>query len=178
MTPPGNSPAAMATRKIGPAVAAGCTMILKPASATPLSALAVAQILEEAGLPRGVLNVVTSSSSSAVSKPLLDDFRLRKLSFTGSTEVGQKLIEQSAKQVLRVSMELGGNAPFLVFDDADLDAAVDGAMLAKMRNIGEACTAANRFYVADPIAEAFTNGLAERMSSLKIGRGTVEGVQV
>src|SRR2546430_12007940 len=175
---PWNFPAAMATRKIGPAVAAGCTMILKPASATPLSALAVAQVLEEAGLPGGVLNVLTSSSSSAVSKPLLDYFRLRKLSFTGSTEVGQKLIEQAAKQVLRVSMELGGNAPFLVFDDADLDAAVDGAMLAKMRNIGEACTAANRFYVPDPIAEAFTNGLAERMSALRVGRGTDEGVQV
>jgi succinate-semialdehyde dehydrogenase / glutarate-semialdehyde dehydrogenase len=175
---PWNFPAAMATRKIGPAVAAGCTMILKPASATPLSALAVAQILQEAGLPDGVLNVVTSSSSSSVSKPLLDDFRLRKLSFTGSTEVGQKLIEQSAKQVLRVSMELGGNAPFLVFEDADLDAALDGAMLAKMRNIGEACTAANRFYVADAIADAFTEGLAKRMSSLKVGRGTDEGVQV
>jgi succinate-semialdehyde dehydrogenase/glutarate-semialdehyde dehydrogenase len=175
---PWNFPAAMATRKIGPAVAAGCTMILKPASATPLSALAVAQILQEAGLPDGVLNVVTSSSSSSVSKPLLDDFRLRKLSFTGSTEVGQKLIEQSAKQVLRVSMELGGNAPFLVFEDADLNAALDGAMLAKMRNIGEACTAANRFYVADAIADAFTEGLAKRMSSLKVGRGTDEGVQV
>jgi succinate-semialdehyde dehydrogenase/glutarate-semialdehyde dehydrogenase len=175
---PWNFPAAMATRKIGPAVAAGCTMILKPASATPLSALAVAQVLEEAGLPGGVLNVVTSSSSSAVSKPLLDDFRLRKLSFTGSTEVGQKLIEQSAKQVLQVSMELGGNAPFLVFDDADVDAAIDGAMLAKMRNIGEACTAANRFYVADPVADAFTDGLAKRMSALRVGRGTDDGVQV
>jgi succinate-semialdehyde dehydrogenase/glutarate-semialdehyde dehydrogenase len=175
---PWNFPAAMATRKIGPAVAAGCTMILKPASATPLSALAVAQILEEAGLPGGVLNVLTSSSSSSVSKPVLDDFRLRKLSFTGSTEVGQKLIEQSAKQVLRVSMELGGNAPFLVFDDADLDAALEGAMLAKMRNIGEACTAANRFYVAESLADAFTDGLAKRMGSLKIGRGTEDGVQV
>jgi succinate-semialdehyde dehydrogenase/glutarate-semialdehyde dehydrogenase len=175
---PWNFPAAMATRKIGPAVAAGCTMILKPASATPLSALAIAQILEEAGLPGGVLNVVTSSRSSAVSKPLLDDFRLRKLSFTGSTEVGQKLIEQSAKQVLAVSMELGGNAPFLVFDDADVGAALDGAMLAKMRNIGEACTAANRFYVADALGDAFTEGFAERMSALKLGRGTEEGVDV
>jgi succinate-semialdehyde dehydrogenase/glutarate-semialdehyde dehydrogenase len=175
---PWNFPAAMATRKIGPAVAAGCTMILKPASATPLSALAVAQILDEAGLPKGVLNVLTSSSSSAVSKPLFDDLRLRKLSFTGSTEVGQKLIEQSAKQVLRVSMELGGNAPFLVFDDADLDAALEGAMIAKMRNIGEACTAANRFYVADSLAGEFTEGLAARMSALKVGRGTEEGVQV
>jgi succinate-semialdehyde dehydrogenase / glutarate-semialdehyde dehydrogenase len=175
---PWNFPAAMATRKIGPAVAAGCTIVLKPASATPLSALAVAQILEEAGLPAGVLNVVTSSSSSAVSKPLLEDFRLRKLSFTGSTEVGRKLIEQSADQILRVSMELGGNAPFLVFDDADLDAALEGAMLAKMRNIGEACTSANRFYVADSLAGDFADGLAERMSSLKLGRGTEEGVQV
>ena len=175
---PWNFHAAMATRKIGPAVAAGCTMILKPAGATPLSALAVAKVLEEAGLPGGVLNVVTSSSSSAVSKPLLNDFRLRKLSFTGSTEVGRKLIEQSAAQVLNVSMELGGNAPFLVFDDADVDAAIDGAMLAKMRNIGEACTAANRFYVADSVAEGFTEGLAERMSSLRVGRGTDDAVQV
>jgi succinate-semialdehyde dehydrogenase/glutarate-semialdehyde dehydrogenase len=175
---PWNFPAAMATRKIAPAVAAGCTMILKPASATPLSALAVAQILDEAGLPGGALNLITSSSSSAVTKPLVNDFRLRKLSFTGSTEVGSKLIEQSASQVLRVSMELGGNAPFLVFDDADLDAALEGAMLAKMRNIGEACTAANRFYVADALAGAFADGLAERMSALKVGRGTDEEVNV
>jgi succinate-semialdehyde dehydrogenase / glutarate-semialdehyde dehydrogenase len=175
---PWNFPAAMATRKVGPAIAAGCTMILKPAGATPLSALAVAGILQEAGLPGGVLNVLTSSSSSAVSKPLLDDFRLRKLSFTGSTDVGRKLIEQSGVQVLRVSMELGGNAPFIVFDDADLDAAIEGAMLAKMRNIGEACTAANRFYVAESLAEDFTSGMAERMSSLKVGRGTEDGVEV
>jgi succinate-semialdehyde dehydrogenase / glutarate-semialdehyde dehydrogenase len=175
---PWNFPAAMATRKIGPAAAAGCTMILKPASATPLSALAVAQILEEAGLPGGVLNVITSSSSSAVTKPLLQDFRLRKLSFTGSTEVGRKLIEQSAEQILRTSMELGGNAPFLVFDDADIDAALDGAMLAKLRNIGEACTAANRFYVAESLVDDFVDGLAERMRSLRVGRGTEEGVQI
>src|SRR5262245_44585048 len=175
---PWNFPAAMATRKIGPAVAAGCTMILKPAGATPLSALAVAKILEEAGLPGGVLNVLTSSSASAVSKPVLNDLRLRKLSFTGSTEVGQKLIEQSAAQVLNVSMELGGNAPFLVFDDADLDAAIEGAMLAKMRNIGEACTAANRFHVAAPIADEFAEGLAERMGKLKLGRGVDPDVQV
>jgi succinate-semialdehyde dehydrogenase/glutarate-semialdehyde dehydrogenase len=175
---PWNFPAAMATRKIGPAIAAGCTMILKPASATPLSALAVAQILEESGLPPGVLNVVTSSSSSAVTKPLLTDFRLRKLSFTGSTEVGQKLMEQSAENLLRLSMELGGNAPFLVFEDADLDAAVEGAMIAKLRNIGEACTAANRFYVAEPLATGFVDQLAERMKSLKVGRGTEEGVQI
>ena len=175
---PWNFPAAMATRKIGPAVAAGCTMVLKPASLTPLSALAVAKILEEVGLPGGVLNVITSSSSGAVSKPIIGDFRLRKLSFTGSTEVGRKLVEQSAAQLLRVSMELGGNAPFLVFDDADLDAAVHGALVAKMRNIGEACTAANRLYAADSIAQEFADRLAERMSSLKLGRGTEEDVQV
>src|SRR3954454_17361727 len=175
---PWNFPAAMATRKIGPAVAAGCTMILKPAGATPLSALAVTQILEEAGLPGGVLNVVTSSSSSGVSKPILEDFRLRKLSFTGSTEVGQKLIEQSAAQVLRVSMELGGNAPFLVFDDADLDAALEGAMIAKMRTIGEACTAANRFHVAESLAGEFAERLAERMGKLKLGRGVDPDVEV
>jgi succinate-semialdehyde dehydrogenase/glutarate-semialdehyde dehydrogenase len=175
---PWNFPAAMATRKIGPAVAAGCTMVLKPASQTPLSALAIAKILEETGLPGGVLNVINSSSSSEVSKPIIADLRLRKLSFTGSTEVGRKLVEQSAQQLLRVSMELGGNAPFLIFDDADLDAAVEGAMIAKMRNIGEACTAANRFHVADAVAEDFTERLGERMSTLKVGRGTEDGVQV
>ncbi len=175
---PWNFPAAMATRKIGPAVAAGCTMVLKPASATPLSALAVAQILDEAGLPGGVLNVITSSSSSAVSKPIISDFRLRKLSFTGSTEIGRKLMEQASEQILRVSMELGGNAPFIVFDDADLDAAIEGALIAKMRNIGEACTAANRFYVADSLYDRFVDGLAERMGSLKVGRGTEEDVKV
>ncbi len=178
MITPWNFPAAMATRKIGPAVAAGCTMILKPASSTPLSALAIAQILSEAGLPEGVLNLITSSSSSGVTKPLLSDFRLRKLSFTGSTEVGRKLVEQSAENLLRVSMELGGNAPFIVFDDADLDAAVDGAMIAKMRNIGEACTAANRMYVAEGVAQEFAERLAERMSKLRVGRGTEEGVDV
>jgi succinate-semialdehyde dehydrogenase/glutarate-semialdehyde dehydrogenase len=175
---PWNFPAAMATRKIGPAVAAGCTMVLKPASQTPLSALAVTQILAEAGLPGGVLNVITSSSSSEVSKPVIADPRLRKLSFTGSTEVGRSLVEQSAPQLLRVSMELGGNAPFLIFDDADLDAAVEGAMIAKMRNIGEACTAANRFHVAEQVMDRFVDRLADRMSSLKVGRGTDEGVQV
>jgi len=175
---PWNFPAAMATRKIGPAVAAGCTMILKPAGSTPLSALAVAEILMEAGLPEGVLSVITSSSSSAVSKPIISDFRLRKLSFTGSTEVGRKLMEQASEQILRVSMELGGNAPFLVFDDADLDAAVEGAMIAKMRNIGEACTAANRFYVADRVAGEFTDRMAERMDALKVGRGTEPGIDV
>jgi succinate-semialdehyde dehydrogenase/glutarate-semialdehyde dehydrogenase len=169
---------AMGTRKIGPAVAAGCTMVMKPAQQTPLSMLALAQILEEAGLPGGVLNVVTSSSSSDVSKPIIGDPRLRKLSFTGSTEVGRKLIEQSAEQILKVSMELGGNAPFLIFEDADLDAAVEGALLAKMRNIGEACTSANRFHVAEGVAEEFSKRLAEQMGELKIGRGTEEDVKV
>jgi succinate-semialdehyde dehydrogenase/glutarate-semialdehyde dehydrogenase len=175
---PWNFPMAMGTRKIGPAIAAGCTMVWKPARQTPLSALALAQILADCGLPPGVLNLITSSSSSEVSKPILADRRLRKLSFTGSTEVGRGLIEQSAEQVLKVSMELGGNAPFLIFEDADLDAAVDGAMTAKMRNIGEACTSANRFHVAAPLAEDFARRLAERMGGLRVGRGTEEGVDV
>jgi succinate-semialdehyde dehydrogenase / glutarate-semialdehyde dehydrogenase len=178
MITPWNFPMAMGTRKIGPAVAAGCTMVMKPASQTPLSMLALAQILEEVGLPGGVLNVVTSSKSSDVSKPIIGDPRLRKLSFTGSTEVGRKLIEQSAEQILKVSMELGGNAPFLIFEDADLDSAVEGALIAKMRNIGEACTSANRFHVAEPVAEEFSNRLAEKMGSLKLGRGTEEDVKV
>jgi succinate-semialdehyde dehydrogenase / glutarate-semialdehyde dehydrogenase len=175
---PWNFPMAMGTRKIGPAVAAGCTMVIKPAGLTPLSMLALAQILEEVGLPAGVLNVVTTSSSGAVMEPLIKDGRVRKLSFTGSTEVGRKLLAQAADNVLRVSMELGGNAPFLIFDDADLDAAVEGALVAKMRNIGEACTAANRFHVAEPVAAAFADRLAERMGALKLGRGTEDGVQV
>jgi succinate-semialdehyde dehydrogenase/glutarate-semialdehyde dehydrogenase len=175
---PWNFPTAMGTRKVGPAIAAGCTMVWKPAQLTPLSALALAQLLEECGLPGGVLNVVTSSSSSSVAGPVIGDPRLRKLSFTGSTEVGRKLIEQSAENVLRVSMELGGNAPFLIFEDADLDAALDGAMIAKMRNIGEACTSANRFHVAEPVAEEFAKRLAERMGSLKVGRGTEDGVDI
>ena len=175
---PWNFPLAMGTRKIGPAVAAGCTMVIKPAKQTPLSMLALADILANAGLPPGVLNVVTSSSSGSVMEPLIRDPRLRKLSFTGSTEVGRKLMEQASDQVLRVSMELGGNAPFLVFDDADIDDVVEGAMIAKMRNIGEACTAANRFHVADSLADEFAEKLASRMSSLKVGRGTEEGVDV
>jgi succinate-semialdehyde dehydrogenase / glutarate-semialdehyde dehydrogenase len=153
-------------------------MVVKPASQTPLSMLALVQILEEVGLPGGVCNVVTSSRSGAVMEPLIRDRRLRKLSFTGSTEVGRKLTAQAAEQVLRVSMELGGNAPFLIFDDADLDAAVEGALLAKLRNIGEACTAANRFHVAEPVAGAFADRLAERMGAMKLGRGTQDGVQV
>jgi succinate-semialdehyde dehydrogenase/glutarate-semialdehyde dehydrogenase len=175
---PWNFPMAMGTRKIGPAVAAGCTMVVKPASQTPLSMLALTDILVESGLPAGVLNVLTTSRAGAVTAPLIADSRLRKLSFTGSTEVGQGLIAQSAAQVLRVSMELGGNAPFLVFADADLDAAVDGAVVAKMRNIGEACTAANRFHVARGVADEFSDRLAARMAALKVGRGTDDGVQV
>jgi succinate-semialdehyde dehydrogenase/glutarate-semialdehyde dehydrogenase len=169
---------AMGTRKVGPAIAAGCTMVWKPAQLTPLSALALTKLLEDAGLPPGVLNIVTSSSSGSVAAPVISDPRLRKLSFTGSTEVGRKLIEQSAENVLNVSMELGGNAPFLIFDDADLDAALAGAMVAKMRNIGEACTAANRFHVAAPIADEFASRLAERMDSLTVGRGTEEDTDV
>ena len=175
---PWNFPMAMGTRKIGPAIAAGCTIVVKPTRLTPLSMLALAQIFEEAGLPPGVLNVVTSSSSGATMSPLIADPRLRKLTFTGSTAVGSKLMEQAAGTLLRLSMELGGNAPFLVFEDADLDDAVSGAMLAKMRNTGEACTAANRFHVAEPVAEEFAQRLAERMGSLKMGRGTEEGVEV
>jgi succinate-semialdehyde dehydrogenase/glutarate-semialdehyde dehydrogenase len=175
---PWNFPMAMGTRKIGPAVAAGCTMVIKPAALTPLSMLALGGILEEAGLPAGVCNIVTTRRSGAVMEPLIKDGRTRKLSFTGSTEVGRTLMAQAADNVLRVSMELGGNAPFLIFDDADLDAAVEGAMIAKMRNIGEACTAANRFHVAEPVADAFAGKLAERMEALKVGRGTEDGVQV
>ncbi len=175
---PWNFPNAMGTRKIGPAVAAGCTMVIKPAQQTPLSMLALAKLLSECGLPDGVLNVVTGSSSSAISKPIIGDPRLRKLSFTGSTEVGRKLIAQAADNVLKVSMELGGNAPFLVFDDADLDDAVEGAMIAKMRNIGEACTSANRFHVAESLADEFAARLGERMGALKLGRGTEDGVDV
>jgi succinate-semialdehyde dehydrogenase/glutarate-semialdehyde dehydrogenase len=169
---PWNFPTAMGTRKIAPAIAAGCTMVVKPAQQTPLSMLALARILEHAGLPGGVLNVITSRRSGEVIEPLLQDERTRKLSFTGSTEVGRSLIEQSSRQILRVSMELGGNAPFIVFADADLDAAVEGAVIAKMRNVGEACTAANRFHVQEPIAEEFARRLAERLGAMKVGRGT------
>ena len=175
---PWNFPLAMGTRKIGPALAAGCPVVIKPASQTPLTTLALAAVLIEAGLPDGVLNVITTSRSGAVSGPIIADPRLRKLTFTGSTAVGQQLIEQSARQVLKVSMELGGNAPFVVFGDADLDKAVDGAMLAKMRNIGEACTAANRFIVHTSVADEFSARLAQRMGSMSIGRGIIDGVQV
>jgi succinate-semialdehyde dehydrogenase/glutarate-semialdehyde dehydrogenase len=178
MITPWNFPLAMGTRKIGPAVAAGCTMVVKPAAQTPLTMYALTQILADCGLPAGVLNVVTTHSTGAVMEPLIRDPRLRKLTFTGSTPVGRTLVEQSAQGLLRVSMELGGNAPFLVFGDADLDRAVDGAMLAKMRNIGEACTAANRFIVHASVAEEFSRRLAERMGSLTVGRGTDDGVDV
>jgi succinate-semialdehyde dehydrogenase / glutarate-semialdehyde dehydrogenase len=178
MITPWNFPMAMGTRKIGPAVAAGCTMVMKPAKATPLSMLALAGILEEAGLPPGVLNVVTAASSSDIVSPIISDSRLRKLTFTGSTPIGRQLMEQASENLLRVSMELGGNAPFLVFDDADVDDAVAGAMVAKMRNIGEACTAANRFHVADSIADEFAEKLAEQMGQMKVARGTEEGAEV
>ena len=178
MVTPWNFPMAMGTRKIGPAVAAGCTMVMKPAQQTPLTMLELAAILERAGLPGGVLNVITSSSSGSVIGPLLEDPRVRKLTFTGSTEVGRKLMEQASQNLLKVSMELGGNAPFLVFDDADVDDAVEGAMVAKMRNIGEACTAANRFHVADAVADEFAEKLAEKMGAMKVARGTEEGAQV
>ncbi len=175
---PWNFPLAMGTRKIGPAVAAGCTTVIKPASQTPLSMLALAAILQECGLPDGVLNVLTTSRSGPVMEPLIRDPRSRKLSFTGSTAVGRKLLEQAADQVLRTSMELGGNAPFLVMADADVDAAVDGAMIAKMRNMGEACTAANRFLVHESLAAEFADKLSERMGALRVGRGTDDGVDV
>jgi succinate-semialdehyde dehydrogenase/glutarate-semialdehyde dehydrogenase len=175
---PWNFPAAMATRKIGPALAAGCTVVLKPASDTPLTALAMAAILAEAGVPDGVVNVLPSRSSGKVVSKMLHDPRVRKVSFTGSTEVGRILLAQAADTVVNTSMELGGNAPFLVFADADLDAALDGAMIAKMRNGGEACTAANRFYVEAPVAEEFSRRLAERMAGLVVGPGTDEKTQV
>jgi succinate-semialdehyde dehydrogenase/glutarate-semialdehyde dehydrogenase len=175
---PWNFPAAMATRKIGPALAAGCTVILKPASDTPLTALAMARILEEAGVPPGVVNVLPARRSGAVVSAMLHDPRVRKLSFTGSTEVGRVLLREAADQVVNCSMELGGNAPFLVFADADMDAALDGAMVAKMRNAGEACTAANRFYVERPIAEEFGRRLAERMAALRMGPGVDDGIEV
>ena len=178
MITPWNFPLAMGTRKIGPAIAAGCTMVVKPAHETPLTMLALAQVLEEAGVPAGVVNVLPTAHAGAVMEPLIRDPRARKLTFTGSTAVGRALVEQSAEQLLRVSMELGGNAPFIVFEDADLEKAVDGAMLAKMRNIGEACTAANRMYVHASIADEFTERLAQRMAALTVGDGSAAGVDV
>jgi succinate-semialdehyde dehydrogenase/glutarate-semialdehyde dehydrogenase len=178
MITPWNFPLAMGTRKIGAAVAAGCTMVVKPATQTPLTMLALADLFREVGLPAGVLNVITTTRTAAVCEPLVRDPRTRKLTFTGSTPVGRMLVEQSAEQLLRVSMELGGNAPFIVFEDADLDAAVDGALQAKMRNHGQACTAANRFFVHESVADEFTRRLADRMSALVLGRGTEPGVDV
>jgi succinate-semialdehyde dehydrogenase/glutarate-semialdehyde dehydrogenase len=175
---PWNFPLAMGTRKIGPAIAAGCTMVVKPAQQTPLSMLMLAKILQEAGLPDGVLNLITAKSSGETMGPLIADQRLRKLSFTGSTEVGRTLMKQASDTLLRLSMELGGNAPFLVFEDADVEAAVQGAVIAKMRNIGEACTAANRFHVAGAVADEFAERLADRLGSMKVGRGTEDGVEV
>jgi succinate-semialdehyde dehydrogenase/glutarate-semialdehyde dehydrogenase len=175
---PWNFPLAMATRKIAPALAAGCTMVVKPAELTPLTTLAFARLLQEAGLPAGVVNVVTTSAAAALSGPIIADPRLRKLSFTGSTAVGRQLLEQASKNVLRTSMELGGNAPFVVFADADLDQAVDGAIAAKYRNIGQACTAANRFLVHRSIADDFARRVTERVRAFKTGPGTEDGVTI
>lgn len=175
---PWNFPLAMATRKIAPAIAAGCTMVLKPANLTPLTSQLFAKVLEDIGLPKGVLNVINTTNPQEVTGPLIQDSRLRKLSFTGSTKVGRKLIADSASQVLRVSMELGGNAPFLVFEDADIDKAVEGAMLAKLRNMGEACTAANRFIIHESVAEEFASKLSVKMGALKVGRGSEDGSNI
>ena len=175
---PWNFPLAMATRKIAPALAAGCTVVVKPAALTPLTTLAFVKLLEEAGLPAGVVNVLTTSSSGAVSKPIFADPRLRKLSFTGSTAVGVALLKQAADGVLRTSMELGGNAPFVVFEDADLDKAVDGAMIAKFRNIGQACTAGNRFIIQESVVQEFAKRVTERVNAFKVGRGTEDGVTI
>ncbi len=175
---PWNFPLAMATRKIAPAIAAGCTSIIKPAELTPLTTLYFAKLLEDAGLPKGVVNVITTSTSRDVSTPIIADPRLRKLSFTGSTSVGQQLMKQAADGVLRTSMELGGNAPFLVFEDADLDKAVDGVIVAKFRNVGQACTAANRIIVHESIAAEFAARVTARVKALKIGRGTEDGVGI
>jgi len=175
---PWNFPLAMATRKIAPAIAAGCTTIIKPAELTPLTTLMFAALLEEAGVPKGVVNVITTSRSRDVSPVVIQDSRLRKISFTGSTQVGKVLLKQAADNVLRTSMELGGNAPFIVFDDADVDKAVDGVMIAKFRNIGQACTAANRVFVQKGVAAEFSKKVAERVAAMKIGRGTEEGVTI
>jgi succinate-semialdehyde dehydrogenase/glutarate-semialdehyde dehydrogenase len=175
---PWNFPLAMGTRKIGPAIAAGCTMVLKPARLTPLSMLALTRVFDEVGLPSGVLNVIPSTSASRTAGAVMADPRLRKVSFTGSTPVGRTLMQQASQNLLRMSMELGGNAPFVVFEDADLDRALEGAVIAKMRNIGESCVAANRFHVAEAIADEFAAGLAARMGSLRMGRGTDDGVDV
>jgi succinate-semialdehyde dehydrogenase / glutarate-semialdehyde dehydrogenase len=171
---PWNFPLAMGTRKIGPAMAAGCTMVIKPAQETPLTMLLLAKLMDEAGLPKGVLSILPTSKPGDLTTALIDDGRLRKLTFTGSTGVGKALAKQSADKLLRLSLELGGNAPFIVFDDADIDAAVDGALLAKMRNGGEACTASNRFHVANAVRAEFTEKLVKRMSEFKLGNGLDE----
>ncbi len=173
---PWNFPAAMATRKIGPALAAGCPVILKPASDTPLTMLALMPVLAEAGVPAGVVNVIPSRASGKVVGAMLHDSRVRVVSFTGSTEVGRKLLHEAADSIVKPAMELGGNAPFIVFEDADIDAAIDGAMVAKMRNMGEACTAANRFFVHETVQDAFAEKLTARMAGLKMGNGLDEGV--
>ncbi|WP_207837382.1 NAD-dependent succinate-semialdehyde dehydrogenase [Williamsia soli] len=175
---PWNFPLAMGTRKIGPAIAAGCTMVFKPAELTPLTILALTEILTEAGLPRGVLNIVTTDDPGSVVETWMDSGLARKVSFTGSTQVGKLLLEQASRSVMRTSMELGGNAPFLVFGDADIDKAVDGAMVAKMRNMGEACTAANRIFVHRSVAGEFGTKLAEKMKALNVGDGAVDGTDV
>ncbi len=175
---PWNFPAAMATRKIGPALAAGCTVVLKPASETPLTALYIAELLAEAGVPDGVVNVLTSRKSGAVVSAMLNDPRVRKLSFTGSTEVGRILLREAADTVVNCSMELGGNAPFIIFEDADVDAAVEGALIAKMRNGGEACTAANRFYVHEAVADEFSRAFAARLERMVVGPGLDEATDV
>jgi succinate-semialdehyde dehydrogenase/glutarate-semialdehyde dehydrogenase len=175
---PWNFPAAMATRKIGPALAAGCPVVLKPASETPLTMLALMPVLEEAGVPAGVVNVIPSRRSGAVVSAMLHDPRVRVVSFTGSTEVGRKLLHEAADNVVKPAMELGGNAPFIVFEDADVDAAIDGAMIAKMRNMGEACTAANRFYVHEKVHDEFAKKLTAKMGALKMGNGLDDGVSL
>ena len=175
---PWNFPAAMATRKIGPALAAGCPVVLKPAGETPLTALAIAALLAEAGVPDGVVNVLTSRKSGATVSAMLHDPRVRKLSFTGSTEVGRILLREAADNVLSTSMELGGNAPFIIFEDADIDAAVEGALIAKMRNGGEACTAANRFYVHEAVADKFTAAFGARLRAMKLGPGLDESTDI
>jgi len=175
---PWNFPAAMATRKIGPALAAGCPVVLKPASDTPLTMLALMPALEEAGVPAGVVNVIPSRASGKVVSAMLHDKRVRVVSFTGSTEVGRKLLHEAADNILKPAMELGGNAPFIVFEDADIDAAIDGAMIAKMRNMGEACTAANRFYVHEKVHDEFAKKLTAKMSGLKMGNGLDDGVNL
>jgi succinate-semialdehyde dehydrogenase/glutarate-semialdehyde dehydrogenase len=175
---PWNFPAAMITRKLGPALAAGCTMVIKPSELTPLSALEMARIFEEAGLPKGVLSVVAGMDPGAITAPIMEDRRVRKLSFTGSTEVGKLLMKQSADTMKRLSLELGGHAPFIVFDDADVDAAVEGALVSKMRNMGQTCVCANRVFVQRGILDEFSEKLTEKMAAMKVGDGTEEGVEV